>query len=79
MPVLILSARDQETEKVSALDLGANDYVVKPFGIGELLARIRALLRVPMPRFHKAGLRRWGLFRLIRSGTRSPFQARLFT
>lgn len=49
VPVLILSARDQETEKVSALDLGANDYVVKPFGIGELLARIRALLRVPMP------------------------------
>lgn len=49
VPVLILSARDQEAEKVSALDLGANDYVVKPFGIGELLARIRALLRAPMP------------------------------
>ena len=47
VPILILSARDQETEKVAALDLGANDYVVKPFGIGELLARIRVLLRAP--------------------------------
>ena len=45
VPILILSARDQEIEKIAALDLGANDYVVKPFGIGELLARIRALLR----------------------------------
>lgn len=45
VPILVLSARDQEAEKVAALDLGANDYVVKPFGIGELLARIRVLLR----------------------------------
>lgn len=44
-PIIVLSARDQETEKVAALDLGANDYVVKPFGISELLARIRACLR----------------------------------
>ena len=49
VPILILSARDQEAEKVAALDLGANDYVVKPFGIGELLARIRVLLRSPTP------------------------------
>lgn len=47
-PILVLSARDQETEKIAALDLGANDYVVKPFGIGELLARIRVLLRTPL-------------------------------
>lgn len=47
-PILVLSARDQEMEKIAALDLGANDYVVKPFGIGELLARIRVLLRTPL-------------------------------
>lgn len=45
VPVVILSARDDEEEKIAALDLGANDYVEKPFGIGELLARIRAILR----------------------------------
>lgn len=44
-PVIILSVRAREEEKVMALDGGANDYVVKPFGIQELLARIRALLR----------------------------------
>ena len=44
-PIIILSARDREAEKIAALDLGANDYVEKPFGIGELLARIRAGLR----------------------------------
>jgi two-component system KDP operon response regulator KdpE len=45
VPILILSVRQAEDEKVAALDAGANDYVVKPFGIGELLARVRALLR----------------------------------
>jgi two-component system KDP operon response regulator KdpE len=44
-PIIILSARDREAEKIAALDLGANDYVEKPFGVGELLARIRAGLR----------------------------------
>lgn len=44
-PIIILSARDKEAEKIAALDLGANDYVEKPFGVGELLARIRAGLR----------------------------------
>lgn len=44
-PILILSARDQETEKIAALDLGADDYIEKPFGIGELTARIRSALR----------------------------------
>ena len=44
-PIIILSARDRETEKIDALDLGADDYVEKPFGVGELLARIRAAFR----------------------------------
>jgi two-component system KDP operon response regulator KdpE len=44
-PVIILSARDRETEKIAALDLGADDYVEKPFAVGELLARLRVALR----------------------------------
>ncbi|MSP61994.1 MAG: response regulator transcription factor [Myxococcales bacterium] len=44
-PILVLSAREAETDKVSALRLGADDYVTKPFGLAELLARIGALLR----------------------------------
>ncbi|MCM2474368.1 response regulator [Rhizobium sp. CG5] len=45
IPIVILSARDRESEKIAALDLGADDYVEKPFGIGELTARIRNALR----------------------------------
>ncbi len=45
VPVLMLSARSQEAEKIAALDAGADDYLVKPFGAGELLARVRAQLR----------------------------------
>jgi two-component system, OmpR family, KDP operon response regulator KdpE len=44
-PIVILSARDRETEKIDALDMGADDYVEKPFGVGELLARLRVALR----------------------------------
>ncbi len=44
-PIIVLSARTDERDKVLALDLGANDYVTKPFGEGELLARVRASLR----------------------------------
>jgi two-component system KDP operon response regulator KdpE len=44
-PVVILSARDRELEKIEALDLGADDYVEKPFGVGELLARLRVAMR----------------------------------
>ena len=44
-PVLILSARDREAEKVQALDLGADDYINKPFGMDEMLARLRAAMR----------------------------------
>jgi two-component system KDP operon response regulator KdpE len=45
LPVIILSARDREAEKIAALDNGADDYVEKPFGLGELMARIRTALR----------------------------------
>lgn len=45
VPILVLSVRDRETEKVRALDVGADDYLTKPFGVGELLARIRVMLR----------------------------------
>lgn len=45
MPILILSARAQERSKIEALDAGADDYVTKPFAVGELLARVRAALR----------------------------------
>jgi two-component system KDP operon response regulator KdpE len=45
VPIIVLSARGQETDKIAALDAGADDYVTKPFGMGELLARIRAAER----------------------------------
>jgi two-component system KDP operon response regulator KdpE len=45
MPILVLSARIQEHSKIQALDAGADDYVTKPFGVGELLARVRVALR----------------------------------
>jgi two-component system, OmpR family, KDP operon response regulator KdpE len=45
VPIVVLSSRGDETAKVEALDLGADDYVTKPFGMDELLARIRAALR----------------------------------
>ena len=44
-PILVLSARDTEFDKIAALDAGADDYVAKPFGMGELLARVRSMLR----------------------------------
>jgi two-component system, OmpR family, KDP operon response regulator KdpE len=62
VPVLVLSVRSREGEKVRAFDLGADDYVVKPFGMPELLARIRAALRrraaqqSPEPLFRVGGL-----------------------
>lgn len=45
VPIVVLSARDIENEKIDALDLGADDYINKPFAVGELLARLRAVLR----------------------------------
>lgn len=63
VPVIILSAREQEPQKIRLLDLGADDYLVKPFGIGELLARIRVALRhkgvattAALTRYERAGL-----------------------
>jgi len=50
LPIIVLSARDRETEKIEALDLGADDYVNKPFNVGELLARMRTALRHRMQR-----------------------------
>ena len=50
-PIIVLSARDLETEKIAALDLGADDFVNKPVGVGELLARVRASLRGRERRF----------------------------
>ncbi len=52
VPIVVLSARDREAEKIEALDLGADDYVNKPVGVGELMARLRAALR---HRMHQAG------------------------
>jgi two-component system KDP operon response regulator KdpE len=49
VPIIILSARDTEADKIAALDAGADDYVTKPFGMGELLARLRAALRRAAP------------------------------
>ena len=48
-PIIILSARDRELEKIEALDAGADDYVEKPFGVGELLARLRVAVRKQRP------------------------------
>ena len=63
VPILVLSVRDDDTDKVAALDLGADDYLTKPFSVQELMARVRALLRrasaqgAPRPRrFHTGQL-----------------------
>jgi two-component system, OmpR family, KDP operon response regulator KdpE len=50
LPIIVLSARERETEKIESLDLGADDYVNKPFNVGELLARMRTALRHRMQR-----------------------------
>ena len=47
VPIIVLSARTEESQKVAALDAGANDYVAKPFGMDELMARLRVALRAP--------------------------------
>jgi len=61
-PIIVLSARDREAEKIAALDAGAADYVEKPFAIGELMARLRAAMRHAtregddLPRIERGGL-----------------------
>lgn len=49
VPIIVISAREEDSDKVEALDLGANDYVTKPFSTNELLARIRAVMRIRIP------------------------------
>jgi two-component system, OmpR family, KDP operon response regulator KdpE len=59
-PIVVLSARGEENDKIAALDLGADDYVAKPFGVGELLARIRAALRRAAPVMPDGAVLRFG-------------------
>jgi two-component system KDP operon response regulator KdpE len=73
LPVIVLSARSQESEKVAALDAGADDYLSKPFGVSELMARIRAQLRrrnqggaAETPRVHFGGVEVDLALRLVR-------------
>jgi two-component system, OmpR family, KDP operon response regulator KdpE len=54
VPIIVLSVREREDDKVMALDAGADDYLTKPFGVGELLARIRATLRRALPHVPEA-------------------------
>ncbi|MHB9098269.1 MAG: response regulator [Syntrophales bacterium] len=91
VPVIIISARGQEGDKVTALDGGADDYLTKPFGAGELLARIRAALRHAAPKgpdqgeavFASGELRIDFLKRQVNCGTReihlTPIEYRLLT
>jgi two-component system KDP operon response regulator KdpE len=60
VPVIVLSVRDQQADKVSALDAGADDYVAKPFGMAEVLARLRAQLRRAQPEEAGAAVLRFG-------------------
>ncbi|HET7870079.1 MAG TPA: response regulator transcription factor [Actinomycetota bacterium] len=60
VPVIVLSVRDQQVDKVSALDAGADDYVAKPFGMQEVLARLRAQLRRAQPEEAAAAVLRFG-------------------
>jgi two-component system KDP operon response regulator KdpE len=60
VPIVVLSAREREAEKIAAFDLGADDYVDKPFGIGELMARLRAALRHRLQRHDETPVLRLG-------------------
>lgn len=64
VPIVVLSARDRETEKIEALDLGADDFVNKPFGVGELLARMRTALRHHMQRKAETPVLRLGVLEI---------------
>jgi two-component system KDP operon response regulator KdpE len=90
MPILVLSARSQEADKIAALDAGADDYLVKPFGTGELLARVRAILRrLALPAHQQSPVIEFGAIRVdltARTVTRdgdpvhlTPIEYRLLT
>jgi DNA-binding response OmpR family regulator len=64
-PIMMLTARSQESDKIRGLDAGADDYVTKPFSIGEVLARVRALLRRADPRRGEAGAKRIEIGRAV--------------
>lgn len=84
VPVLMISARGREADRVRALDLGADDYLTKPFGVAELLARVRALLRRvapgtkgPLPPYRYQGLEvDFGSRRARLNGTEVPLTRR---
>jgi two-component system KDP operon response regulator KdpE len=84
VPIVVLSAREREAEKIEALDLGADDFVNKPFGVGELMARLRTALRhrnqaVSQPGILKAGALEIDIasHRVVRAG--SPVKLQLLT
>ena len=91
VPIIVISAREQEGDKIKALDRGADDYLTKPFGVGELMARIRAALRRAAPKSQDQGeavfvaeeLRIDFLKRQVYCGTRevhlTPIEYRLLT
>ena len=72
MPVILLTARDAVMDKVAGLDMGANDYLTKPFAIEELLARIRALLRAAAPQQGQSELLA-GRLRLLPDARRAQY------
>jgi two-component system, OmpR family, KDP operon response regulator KdpE len=86
IPVLMISARGREVDRVKALDLGADDYLTKPFGVAELLARVRALLRRvkpgprgPLPPYRYDGLEvDFGARRARLNGVEVPLTRREF-
>ena len=59
VPVIVLSVRSGDSDKIKALDIGAQDFVTKPFSVEELLARVRAQLRDRLPEKTPCSIRRW--------------------